>query len=207
MSTRWTPLAGVAAVVCMVVAFAVAGSSPDTQGSDAKITAYYTSHSHQVQNIVGLLVFAVGILFLIVFYGVLRERLAGTMGRVAFGAGIASAVLFFAAIVFFTGPALAANDTNKFHLDPNTFRLLNDMGYEFWVGAVMTGAVVVFATSAAALGALPRWFTRAGVVVGVVLLFAVFFLPAFLYWAWILVASILLVREPRVSAAAAPQPA
>jgi hypothetical protein len=40
-----------------------------------------------------------------------------------------------------------------------------------------------------------------------VLLFAVFFLPAFLYWAWILVASILLVREPRVSAAAAPQPA
>jgi hypothetical protein len=129
------------------------------------------------------------------------------MGRVAFGAGIASAVLFFAAIVFFTGPALAANDTSKFHLDPNTFRLLNDMGYEFWVGAVMTGAVVVFATSAAALGTLPRWFTRAGVVVGVVLLFAVFFLPAFLYWAWILVASILLVREPRVSAAAAPQPA
>ena len=202
MSTRWAPLSGAAAVLCMVVAFAIAGSSPDTGGSDAKIASYYTSHSHQVQNMVGLLVFAVGVLLLIVFFGAMRDQL----GTVAFGAGLASAVLFFAAIVFFTGPAFAANDTSRFHMDPSTFRLINDMGYLFWVGAVMSGAVVVFATTAATWVTLPRWFTRAGIVVGVILLFAVFFLPAFVYWLWIIVASVLLAREPRVSAAAIPQP-
>jgi len=41
----------------------------------------------------------------------------------------------------------------------------------------------------------------------VILLFALFFFPAFLYAAWLLVASVLLARGERVSAAAVPQPA
>jgi hypothetical protein len=41
----------------------------------------------------------------------------------------------------------------------------------------------------------------------VILLFAVFFFPAFLYWAWLLVASVLLTRGERLSAAPSPQPA
>ena len=32
-------------------------------------------------------------------------------------------------------------------------------------------------------------------MVGVICLFAIFFVPAFVYWAWILVASILLLRR------------
>jgi hypothetical protein len=72
--------------------------------------------------------------------------------------------------------------------------------------AVMIGAIVVWATSAAAAGALPRWFSRFGLVVGVILLFAVFFFPAFVYWLWIVVASVLLTRGERVAAAPVPQP-
>jgi hypothetical protein len=206
MSSRWNPLAGVVAVACMVAGFAIAGSSPDTQGPDAKITAYFASSSNQTKNIVALLLFAVGIMFLIAFLWVLRERL-GKTGTLVFGAGVTSAVLWFTAVVFFTGPALAASDTSRFHLDPNLYRLVSDMGYAFWVGAVMTGAIVVWGTSAAAAGTLPRWFSRAGIGVGVILLFAVFFFPAFLYWAWLLVASVLLTRGERLSAAPVPQPA
>jgi hypothetical protein len=206
MSSRWNPLAGVVAVACMFAGFAIAGSSPDTQGPDAKITAYFASSSNQTKNIVALLLFAVGIMFLIAFLWVLRERL-GKTGTLVFGAGVASAVLWFTAVVFFTGPALAADDTSRFHLDPNLYRLVSDMGYAFWVGAVMTGAIVVWGTSAAAAGTLPRWFSRAGIGVGVILLFAVFFFPAFLYWAWLLVASVLLTRGERLSAAPSPQPA
>jgi hypothetical protein len=40
----------------------------------------------------------------------------------------------------------------------------------------------------------------------VLLLFALFWIPGFLYGLWVIVASILLAREPRVSAVAAPQP-
>jgi hypothetical protein len=191
--------------VCIVVAFAIGGSTPDTQDSDAKITAYFTSSSHQTQQIVALLVFAVATLLLITFFAVLRERLGGSV--LIATAGAASAVLLFLAVVCFAGPALAANDTSRFHMDPNTYRLINDMGYGFWVGGIMVGATVVWAASMAAADLFPVWFTRAGIVVGVILLFAVFWIPGFLYGLWVIVASVLLAREPRVSAAAIPQPA
>lgn len=206
MSTRWSPLAGVGAVVFMVVAVLLAGDTPDTQGPDAKITAYFAKHSNQVKASVAVLLFAVGVMLLIVFLWILRERL-GRTGTLAFGAGVSSAVLWFTAVVLFNGPAIAAGDTKRFTLDPDMYRLFNNVGYLFWVGAVMTGAIVVWAASAAEARVFPRWFSRAGMGVGVILLFAVFFFPAFLYGAWLLVASVLLARGERLSAAAVPQPA
>ena len=202
---RWSPLTGVLAVACMVIAFAIAGSSPSSDDSDAKITSYYTSHSHQVRQIAGLLVFLAGVLLLIAFFAVLRARLLEAEGRpgraaaLAFGAGVASAALWFVAVSLFVAPALAANDTSRFTLDPDTFRILNDTGYIFWVGATVVGALVVWATSAVAIGTgvLPRWLGWVGIPVGIILLFAVFFFPAFLYWLWILVVAIILaVRSP-----------
>ena len=58
-----------------------------------------------------------------------------------------------------------------------------------------------WATSAAALrtGLLPRWFAWLGILVGIIQLFAIFFFPAFVYWAWILVAAILLLSRPAAS--------
>ena len=205
MSTRWAPLTGVAAVVGIVVAFIIGGSTPDTQGPDDKITAYFASSSHQTQQIVALLIFVVAMMLLVAFFAVLRERTGGSVLIVS--AGTASIVLMFLAVVTFTGPALAANDTSRFQLDPNTYRLIDDMGYAFWVGGIMVGAIVVWATSLASAAVLPVWFTRAGLVVGVIMLFAVFWFPGLLYGLWIIVASVLLAREPRVSAAAIPQPA
>jgi len=202
---RWSPLLGVLAVACMVIAFAIAGNSPSSDDTDAKITTYYASHSHQVRQIAAVFIFLAGVLLLMAFFGVLRVRLLEVEGRpgrgaaLAFGAGVASAALWFVAVSFFVAPALASNDTSKFTLDPDTFRILNDTGYIFWVGATVVGALVVWATSAVAIrtGVLPRWFGWVGIPVGIVLLFAVFFFPAFLYWLWILVVAIILaVRSP-----------
>jgi len=107
-------------------------------------------------------------------------------------------VLWLGAVIFFTGPALTADDAKSFHLDPNTFRLMSDTGYEFWVSAVITGALVVWATSTVALrtGLLPRWLGWLGILVGIIQLFAIFFFPVFLYWGWILVVAILLLLRP-----------
>ena len=197
---RWSPLAGVLAVAGIVIAFGINSNSPDTNDSDEKITAYVTNHSHQVRNLVGFFLFVAGILFLLVFFSVLRSRLAEAEGgnarlaALAFGSGVASAVLWVAAIVLFSGPSLTAHDTDKFQVDPNTFRLLNDAGYEFWVAAVIVGALVVWATSAVALrtGILPRWFAWLGILIGILQLFAIVFVPVFLYWGWIVVAAVLL---------------
>jgi hypothetical protein len=212
---RLSPLAGVLAVAGILVGFAINSGSPDTNDSDAKISSYLASHSHQVRNFAGFFLFLAGILFLLVFFWVLRARLAaaeggpGRLAALAYGCGVASAVLWLAAAIFFTGPSVAANDTSKFH-DPSGYRLMSDIGYQFWVAAVVVGALVVWTTSAAVLrrGLLPRWFGWLGILVGVLLLLAVFFIPAFIYMGWIVVTAVLLTwRAGRAPRAAGNQPA
>jgi hypothetical protein len=212
---RLSPLAGVLAVAGILVGFAINSGSPDTNDSDAKIGAYLASHSHQVRNFVGFFLFLAGILFLLVFFWVLRARIAaaeggpGRLAALAYGCGVASAVLWLTAAIFFTGPSVAANDTSKFH-DPSGYRLMSDIGYEFWVAAVVVGALVVWTTSAAVLrrGLLPRWFGWLGILVGVLLLLAVFFIPAFIYMGWIVVTAVLLAwRVGRAPPLAGGQPA
>jgi hypothetical protein len=195
---RWSPLAGVLAVVGMVVGFGFGSNSPDTNDSDAKISAYFQAH-HTRQEI-AFLVFLAGVVFLLLFYSTLRARIADAegltarLGPLAWGSGVASAALWVVAVALFTGPAFAVDDTSKFTLDPNTYRLVSDTGYLFWIAAVVVGAIAVWAASAAALrtGLLPRWFAWLGVVVGIAQLFALFFFPVFLYWGWILVTGALL---------------
>ena len=63
-----------------------------------------------------------------------------------------------------------------------------------WVVGAVIGSIVVWTTSAVALrtGLLPRWYGWLGILVGVIQLFALFFLPILLWWAWILVTAALL---------------
>jgi hypothetical protein len=210
---RWAPSLGILTVVCWIVSFAIAGSNPSTDDSDSKITSYYASHSHQVRQIVGFFVFMAGVLLFLGFLAALRRRLAtaegpsGWLAGLAFGAGIASATLWSVAIALFTAPAFMTNDTSPANLDPKTFRMIGDLGYEVWIAAVVVGAVVVWATSALALrtGVLPRWFGWVGVLVGVILLLALFFVPAFVYWGWIVLAGALLTWLPaRAATSSAP---
>jgi len=113
-------------------------------------------------------------------------------------------LLKITAIVLFVGPAFTASDTSAADVVPDTFRVLNDTGYLLWVSATAIGAITVWASSAIALrrGVFPRWFAWLGVLVGIVQLFAVFFFPILLGWAWILVASVLLTWRRPASAPA-----
>lgn len=198
---RWGPLTGVFAIVCWIVAFIISTNSLSSDSSDAKIAAYYTSHSHQIHDIVAFFIFLAGVLFLLGFLAALRSRLVdaegapGRLSTLAFGSGVASAVLWFLSVALFTGSAFTANDTGKFSLEPNTYRLVNDLGYVVWVGAVVVAAIVVWAASAVALrsGVLPKWFAWIGVAAGILQLLAIFFIPAFIFWGWVVIASLLLV--------------
>jgi hypothetical protein len=213
---RWAAASGAVSVILMAIAFLVAGSSPDPDDPAAEIASYLASDSNQNQNFAAFFVFLAGVLFMLVFLSVLRSRLraaegpGGGLASLAFGSGVASAALWIGAVTFFVAPlATADNRGDALGAPADLYAFSSDAGYLLWVGAVVLGALVVWATSAVAFrtGLLPRWFAWVGVVVGVICLFAVFFVPAFVYWAWILVASLLLLRTRAGSSRAAPSPA
>jgi hypothetical protein len=62
----------------------------------------------------------------------------------------------------------------------------------------MLASIVVLSASTAALrtGVLPAWLGWTGLVVAVVMLFAVFFIPILIFVAWVLVVSLLMVVAP-----------
>ncbi len=200
---RVSPLAGVAAVAAMVIGFGLTNGTPATTDDDARIENYFNVARHHSKLQVGFVVFLVGILFLLFFFSTLRARIvahergAGRLGALVWGGGIASAVVWLTAFALLNGPGFAVDDTSKFKIAANTYRLTSDIGYELWISAVILGSLVVWAASSAAFrtGIFPRWFAWVGVLVGVILLFAIFFIPVFVYWAWILVAAGLLARH------------
>jgi hypothetical protein len=206
---RWAPLTGILSVACSVVGTLMVLSQPQDSATNASIVDYFASHSHRVKGIAGFFVFMAGILFLLLFLSSLRERLVereGGVGRVsalAYGGGIAAATLWTVSMLLANSTMFAAGGpSSHFHVDPNTYRLLGDTAYYGWVASLAVGAVLVWATSAAALrtGVLPRWFAIVGIVAGVSMLFGYLFFPFFAWWIWVLLASILLVRR------AAPEP-
>ena len=67
--------------------------------------------------------------------------------------------------------------------------------------SIIVAALLVLATSIVALRTLvfPRWLSLAGFVVAPLLLLAIFFVPVFLWLAWILAVSVVLIlRTARV---------
>jgi hypothetical protein len=206
---RWGASLGALGIVLWAIAFISDNNSPSPGDSDAKIQAWYASSSHRHREVIAFFLIAVGALCLIAFYGALRERLADAeasparISQLAFGAGLVSVALTIVAISLFVGPTFTAMDAKPSNVAPDTFRMLNDTGYVIWVSATMIGAITVWASSAIALrrGVFPRWFAWLGVLVGVVQLFAVFFIPILVSWGWILIASLLLTWRRPASAA------
>jgi hypothetical protein len=212
---RWTPLTGVISVACSLIGVMVVLNQPQTKDTNAKIVAYFADHSHRVQGAVGFFVFLAGIVFLLAFLGTLRERLLAAEGQpgrltaLAFGAGIASLPLWGISMLLANVVSFTVGESSAFTLDPNTFRLLSVASYITWVAALFMSSVVVWATSAVALRTrvLPRWYALAGIVVGVVQLFGLFFFPLIAWWLWIGLTSVLLMTRRKFARATVPQPA
>jgi hypothetical protein len=212
---RWAPLTGLISVACSLVGVMLVLDQPQDKESNAKIVAYFASHSNRVHGVVGFFVFLAGLVFLLVFLGVLRERLLAAEGRpgrlsaVAFSAGIASLPLWAVSMLLANAAGFAANESSAFRLDANTFRMLADTAYFAWVAAAVVSSVIVWATSAVALGTgvLPRWYARVGIVAGIVQLFGFFLFPFLVWWIWIIVTSILLISRPSPTAVRVTQPA
>ena len=125
---RWGPLAGALGVMSFVIAILLYGNGP--KDDDQKIVAYFAKDAHQTKYLVAFYFFFAAFLLMLVFLTALRALLIeaegepGRLTALAFAGGVASAVLLLAANAFFAAPAITAKDSDKFKLDPNTYRFI-----------------------------------------------------------------------------------
>ncbi|MGH3051782.1 MAG: hypothetical protein ACRDM8_02350 [Gaiellaceae bacterium] len=202
---RFGALAGIAYVVLFLIAIAVSGEGAGD--TNAEITRYYADEGNRNKDIAGFFLLIAAALMFIWFLAYLRVRLLrseaepGRLSALAFGSGLASAVLLMAAAAVFVAPAGAVENVESdsgFVLDPNTVQVLGGLGYGFFVGSVMVASLLVFATSLLALRllAFPRWMGYAGFVVAPLLLLAILFFPVFVLWGWVLAVSAFMLWRP-----------
>jgi hypothetical protein len=202
---RWSPLAGVAFTVFFLVALGVSRGGPGDTPDE--LADWYGDEGNRGAAFLVFFLLAAAALSFLWLLGALRSALVRAEGdparwtAVAFAAGVASATLLLASASLYVTPAAAASE-EKFPFDPSTANSLANAGFMLLVCSTMAGALLVLATSIVAgrTGLLPRWLVLAGFVVAPVLLFAIFLVPLYVWLAWVLAVSVvLLVRTARVT--------
>jgi hypothetical protein len=202
---RWSPVSGILFVALWVVGLALI-SGPDSNASDAKILAHYADSGNRRDDIIAFFLVLAASLVAVWFLVGLRERLAraeGGVGRAsaaAFGAGLVSIALWLIGMAMFAAPSGTRVDTDKFVLDPNTYRILNDLGYTVWFSGTTIAGVTVAVTAFVGLraGFLPKWIAWLSFVAAATMLVAFFFVPFIIYLGWVLVISLIFLwREVR----------
>jgi hypothetical protein len=208
---RWSALAGVLFVALFVVALALSGNTGD---NPSEVTNWYADDGNLTKQFVAWFLYIGSAIAFLSFLGTLRDMLVraeggpGTLSALVFGPGVAFTALFVAAVSLFAAPAALANDSD-FKLDPNTAVMFTNAGYLMRVSGVMVASILVLAASTAALrtGVLPAWLGWIGLVVAVIMLFAVFFIPVLVFVGWVLVVSlVMIVAAWRVRGGATPPP-
>lgn len=184
---RYTPLSGVAFVVCFAAAATLygggAGSSP------AAIAAYYAS-GEGGRQIAGFAMLLAGAAFLLCFVAVLRHELVGEepLASVALASGIAAAVLLAAGNALWAATAFAVElEPAGFAPDPSSHLLLEDAGFALVVSASAAAIPLVAAVTVATRrsGWAPPWLSWLGLAAAGGLAAAWWYVPLVLFLAWV----------------------
>jgi hypothetical protein len=203
------------AVSFLALFFAFFGPGELPGGADAsQIAAYYVGRGPAGFLLMYSLVGLAGA-SLLWFSGCLRASLRllepanGGLSDVAYGGGLASAVLFLAGGTALLAPfAVSINSTLT--IDPSVYHLFDTFGFLAINLGLFGQAVQVVATSVVALrsGGLPVWFAWVGFLVAVALVLnLLYFFGLFVWVAWVLLTSGLLLARRRQTASLAPRAA
>jgi len=196
---RWAPVSGLIFVVSFMSLFFLFFVPADLLPADldaAQIAAYYRGRGPAgflaMYSLIGLSGVA-----LLWFAGSIRTSLrrlepaSGRLSAVAFGGGVASAILLLTGGAGLLAPfATYINSTRV--IDPTLYGVLGTMAFLNINFALLGQAVQVVATSVVALrwGGLPRWFAWVGFLVAIALaLNLLYFFGLFVWVAWVLLTS------------------
>ena len=167
---KLVPLSGVAAVIAILVSFAVVGETPDADAPVNEVVSYYTKHDSDAQF--GGALLALGALLFLIFTttvaGALRKAQGESGGSAAllYGGGI----LFATGLTIFAGLTFALGDVGT-DIDPAAVQSLHVLNEDLFF-PVAVGTVAFLLGGAAGIlktGVLPRWLAWLailGVVIG-----------------------------------------
>lgn len=199
---------GIAFVVLLVVGFIVFPTPSDNKDT-AKWLAWWADSGHRIGAILGAYLMVLGALAFIVFAWGLSRRLLADAGPVLPLGALFATLVAVSAMVRATIPG-----SKQFGSTPlpgaDFARQFDQIGFALLLvaGALSAGAfLAVMSYSARQNALLPGWLSTAGYVVAVLQLAGAFFFPFLLFVLYILVASIVLVRqEGRATTPAAAAP-
>ncbi len=183
----------------------------DMPTSAADLTAFYADEGKRNLLVSSWLMVCFGAAFSSWFLGTLRSvlrRAEGDQGRLsgtAYGAGIASVVLFVigSSLKLPIAGSLQFDDNFAFNpaLDTHVQSLLNTMSYGVLAPAGILAAILVGATALVTMrtAVFPQWFAYASVITAALLLATPFLdlLPVVLIPIWTIAASLLCIAEIR----------
>ena len=194
---RWAALSGAAFVVLFAVAVALFGSGAGRQ--PAEIAAYYADHGDRVRQIAGFYTLGVAVLFLVWFSNILCRTLDApllpTWGALTGG-------LLLGADGLWAATAITVQHEQGFVLDPSTHLVVEDAGFAFFVAAMLAAMGLVATASVAILRTrrLPRALAFTGFPAAASLVGAWYYVPLFVFLAWVLATSALCTRRRLVPA-------
>ncbi len=190
---RLAALAGVAFVVLYAAAF---GLGIEVGASDREILDHYADSGNRAKEVVAFFLIAAAALAFVVFAGSLRSLIArveqesAMLAALTWAGGTACAVLVLAGNAVSRATAFTAM-SDDFQLDPNTRRLIEDIGFLLFVSGALAAILLVVAVSLAAIrhGLLPRWLGWAGFPAAALLPLAIGFIGFLVLALWILAVS------------------
>jgi hypothetical protein len=213
----WSSLGGLVFVVLVVVGSALLFDGP-SDGSPAKMAAWYGSSSNRMHVNFGWILTGLGLFALIWFVAALRERVRESEEASPEQGTFLSTIVLVGGTVYvavaMTGIAIAdgiksmSDDTYHHQVYSGIIHAAGDASYILVATAGAAMAALIFATSIAArrYAILPRWVSWLGFVAGVAAIFSVIFFTMLLWLLWIAVASVSLFLASRPAGAAQREP-
>jgi Domain of unknown function (DUF4386) len=203
----WTPLAGVAFLVVLIVSFLVGGEPPDASEPAQEIVDHYVDNKDAVQ--IGAALSTLAALLLVFFAGILRRVLRAAEGV----GGTLSAVAFAGAIIMATGAAIDASISFALadraeDIDPVAVQALQALWDNDFFPIALGSSVLLLGAGLSIVrhGALPRWLGWVGIVLAVIGMTPIGFVGFLGGALWVLVVSVLLTLRMRAEAPPAPVP-
>lgn len=208
--TRSGAFAGIAFVALAVLWAIVLATAdrPSYNSADDAVTEFWTDSGNRRLLLLADLALGLAGVALLWFLGSFRvvlRRAEGEPARlatIAFAGGVVLSALLFVKNSIEGGIALALEFEQGFTLDPGVYRALNAIFLGLLIHEGLAAAVLIGAASLLALRTrvFPRWLGWTGLAAALVALLSWLIpgLPLVLVLAWILAASVVMLRRPSV---------